>query len=396
MQRTASGADALHPGYGFLSENAAFAEAVIGAGLTWVGPPPAAMRAMGDKGEARRRAAALAVPVLPGIDDTASLDELCARAAGLGFPLLVKAAAGGGGRGMRRVDAIDALRPALEAAAREAHAAFGDGRLIIERALDDPRHVEVQVFADRDGSTIHLGERDCSVQRRHQKLIEEAPSPAVDAAMRRRVGDAAVRLAHDIGYVGAGTVEFLFDRDEFWFIEMNTRLQVEHAVTEALLGVDLVEWQLRVARGERLPMTQDEALARFEAGGHAIEARLCAEDPSRGFVPCTGTLHRWHAPDAVRCDHALADGTVVGPDYDPMLAKLVAHASTRDDAIDRLAHALDETICHGIVTNRRWLAGVLRSERSAPAPSAPGSSPIIATLRSLRHGSRRSPPRRSH
>ncbi len=361
-----SAADAVHPGYGFLSENPDFARAVIDAGLRWIGPPPDAMRAMAHKGEARRRAAALGVPVLPGLDGSPlSLDELHERStAEVGFPMMVKAAAGGGGRGMRRVESASALRDALASAWREAAAAFGDGRLIAERALDDPRHVEVQVFADTHGNVVHLGERDCSVQRRHQKIVEEAPCPALDAAARRRLGDAAAELARDIGYVGAGTVEFLFESGTFSFMEMNTRLQVEHPVTEALLGVDLVEWQLRVARGEPLPMTQHEALARFESGGHAIEARLCAEDASRGFVPCTGTLHRWQPPagDGVRCDHALADGLVIGSDYDPMLAKVIAHSADRDEAIDRLAAALDGTVAHGVTTNRGYLARLLRSD----------------------------------
>jgi geranyl-CoA carboxylase alpha subunit len=359
-----AGADALHPGYGFRSEDPALARAVLDAGLTWVGPPPDAMAAMADKGEARRRAAALGVPVLPGFDGTyASLDELHERALPLGLPLMVKAAAGGGGRGMRRVDDLAALREALASAEREARAAFGDGRLIVERALDDPRHVEVQVFGDRRGGVVHLGERDCSVQRRHQKLLEEAPCPALDAAARRRLGDVAVRLARDIGYVGAGTVEFLLGADgAFHFMEMNTRLQVEHPVTEALLGIDLVEWQLRIAAGEPLPLAQDELLRRFESGGHAIEARLCAEDPSHQFAPCTGTVVRWSSPLDVRCDHALADGLVVGPDYDPMLAKLIAHGPTRAAALAQLAGALERTVLHGVGSNRAWLARLLRGD----------------------------------
>ena len=370
----ASGADAVHPGYGFLSENAAFARAVIDAGLTWIGPPPAAIDAMADKGEARRRAVALGMAVLPGFDGAyASLDELGERALAAGLPLMIKAASGGGGRGMRRVDDAAALPGALESAAREAAAAFGGDRqaayggmrLIVERALDDPRHVELQVFADTHGTAIHLGERDCSVQRRHQKIIEEAPCPVLDAATRRRMGEAALCIARDIGYVGAGTVEFLVDdkRRDFWFMEMNTRLQVEHPVTEALIGVDLVEWQLRIARGEPLPMSQDEALARYEAGGHAIEARLCAEDAASGFAPQSGRIVRWRAPHGVRCDDALADGSEVTPFYDSMLAKIVAHAPTRNEAIDQLAAALDRTICHGITTNRGFLARLLRSER---------------------------------
>ena len=300
-----SGAAAVHPGYGFLSENAALAEAVAVAGLVWIGPPPEAMRAMADKSEARRRMAAAGVPVLPGYDGADQDPGLLQReAARIGFPIMVKAAAGGGGRGMRLVREPGALAEALASAGAEAAASFGDARLLLERAVGGARHVEIQVFADRHGRTIQLGERDCSVQRRHQKIIEEAPSPAVSPALRRRMGDAAVAVARAVGYVAAGTVEFLLDAEgAFWFIEMNTRLQVEHAVTEALLGLDLVEWQLRVAAGEALPLAQDEALARYEAGGHAIEARLCAEDPGDGYLPQSGRIVRWSAPPLVRCDH---------------------------------------------------------------------------------------------
>ena len=358
----ASGAQAVHPGYGFLSENAAFAQAVIAAGLVWVGPPPAAMRAMADKSRARQRMAAPGVPVLPGYDgDDQQPDALRAAALRTGFPLMIKASAGGGGRGMRLVPDDSTLDAALASAAAEAQAAFGDARLLIERALLSTRHVEIQVFADTHGQVIHLGERDCSVQRRHQKLIEEAPSPAVSPALRRRMGEVAVRVAREVGYVGAGTVEFLLDeRGDFWFMEMNTRLQVEHPVTEALLGVDLVEWQLRVAMGEPLPLTQDEALARYERGGHAIEARLCAEDPAHGYLPQSGRVRHWQPPRGVRCDHALASGCEVSPFYDSMLAKVIAHAPARDAAIHRLADALDRTACLGVTTNRAFLARVLR------------------------------------
>ncbi len=358
----ASGAQAVHPGYGFLSENAAFAQAVIDAGLVWIGPTPAAMRAMADKSRARQHMAAAGVPVLPGYDgDDQQPDALRAAALRTGFPLMIKASAGGGGRGMRLVLDERALAAALASAAAEAQAAFGDARLLIERALLSTRHVEIQVFADTHGQVIHLGERDCSVQRRHQKVIEEAPSPAVSPALRRRMGEVAVRVAREVGYVGAGTVEFLLDeRGDFWFMEMNTRLQVEHPVTEALLGVDLVEWQLRVAMGEPLPLTQDEALARYERGGHAIEARLCAEDPAHGYLPQSGRVRHWQPPRGVRCDHALASGCEVSPFYDSMLAKVIAHASTRDAAIHRLADALDRTACLGVTTNRAFLARVLR------------------------------------
>ena len=385
----ASGAQAVHPGYGFLSENAAFAQAVIAAGLVWVGPPPAAMLAMADKSRARQRMAAAGVPVLPGYDgDDQRPSALRNAALRTGFPLMVKASAGGGGRGMRLVMDDSTLDAALASAASEAQAAFGDARLLIERALPITRHVEIQVFADTHGNVIHLGERDCSVQRRHQKVIEEAPSPAVSPALRRRMGEVAVAVAREVGYGGAGTVEFLLDEHgEFWFMEMNTRLQVEHPVTEALVGVDLVEWQLRVAMGEALPLTQDEVLARFERGGHAIEARLCAEDPGHDYLPQSGRVHHWQPPRGIRCDHALESGCAISPFYDSMLAKVIAHGeqgsagppqasltpsggghreaatsgpSAREAAIHRLADALDRTACLGVTTNRAFLARVLR------------------------------------
>ena len=357
-----SGAQAVHPGCGFLSENAAFAQAVIDAGLVWVGPPPSAMLAMADKSRARQRMAAAGVPVLPGHDgDDQRPSALRAAALRTGFPLMIKASAGGGGRGMRLVMDDSTLDAALASAATEALAAFGDARLLIERALLSTRHVEIQVFADTHGHVIHLGERDCSVQRRHQKIIEEAPSPAVSPALRRRMGDVAVTVAREVGYVGAGTVEFLLDeRGAFWFMEMNTRLQVEHPVTEALVGVDLVEWQLRVAMGEALPLTQDDALARYECGGHSIEARLCAEDPAQSYLPQSGRVRHWQPPRGVRCDHALASGCEVSPFYDSMLAKVIVHAPNRDAAIHRLADALDRTACLGVTTNRAFLARVLR------------------------------------
>ncbi len=357
-----SGAQAIHPGYGFLSENAAFAQGVIDAGLVWVGPPPDAMRAMGDKARARQRMAASGVPVLPGYDGEDQARETLRREAhAIGWPLMVKATAGGGGRGMRLVTQPEQLDTALDSAQAEAQAAFGEPRLLLERALVAPRHVEIQVFADAHGNVVHLGERDCSVQRRHQKIVEEAPSPGVSPALRRRMGEAAVTVARAVGYVGAGTVEFLLDASgAFWFMEMNTRLQVEHPLTEALVGIDLVEWQLRVAAGEPLPLQQDELLERYERGGHAIEVRLCAEDPARDFLPQAGTVQRWQAPPTVRCDHALASGCVVSPFYDSMLGKLIAHAPTRDAAIRQLAHALDHTVCLGLPTNRRFLSRVLR------------------------------------
>jgi len=356
------GAQAVHPGYGFLSESAAFAQAVIDAGFVWIGPPVAAMIAMADKAHAKQRMAAAGVPVLPGSDgEDPSPETLRDAALRIGVPLMIKATAGGGGRGMRLVTDTAQLDAALAGAAAEAMAAFGDARLLIERALLGPRHVEIQVFADTHGRVIHLGERDCSVQRRHQKVIEEAPSPAMSPALRRRMGEVAVTAARAVGYVGAGTVEFLLDADgSFWFMEMNTRLQVEHPLTEALVGVDLVEWQLRVAAGEALPLTQDEALARYERGGHAIEVRLCAEDPAQDYLPQAGTLRHWHPPRSVRCDHALASGSVVSPFYDSMLAKLIAHAPNRGAAIHQLGDALDRTVCLGLTTNRGFLARVLR------------------------------------
>jgi geranyl-CoA carboxylase alpha subunit len=358
----ATGAQAVHPGYGFLSENAAFAQTVIDAGLTWIGPPPAAMLAMADKSRARQRMAAAGVPVLPGYDGEDQRHEsLIAAAVRIGLPVMIKATAGGGGRGMRLVLDASQLAAALASAAAEAQAAFGDARLLIERALLAPRHVEIQVFADSHGNVLQLGERDCSVQRRHQKIIEEAPSPAVSPALRRRMGEVAVAVAREVGYLGAGTVEFLLDEaGGFWFMEMNTRLQVEHPVTEALLGVDLIEWQLRVAAGEALPLTQAEVLARFEAGGHAIEARLCAEDPGSGYLPQSGRVLHWHPPRGLRCDHALASGCEVSPFYDSMLAKLIDHAPTRAEAIHQLADGLDRTVCLGLTTNRAFLARVLR------------------------------------
>jgi 3-methylcrotonyl-CoA carboxylase alpha subunit/geranyl-CoA carboxylase alpha subunit len=351
----ASGADAVHPGYGFLSENADFAQAVIDAGLTWVGPPPAAIRALGSKSAAKRLAEARGVPCLPGYHGADQSDAtLVAEAARIGVPIMVKAAAGGGGRGMRLVTDLAQLPQALQTARGEALAAFGSGELLLERALLSPRHVEVQVFADTHGHCIHLGERDCSVQRRHQKIIEETPSPAVSPALRERMGHCAVELAQAAGYVGAGTVEFLLDGDAFFLMEMNTRLQVEHPVTEFVTGLDLVEWQLRVARGEPLPLAQEAV--RF--AGHAVEVRLCAEDEH--FTPHAGTVKRFVPPQGVRFDHALFEGLAVPPYYDSMLGKLVAHAPTRAEAIAQLALALDRLVLLGLPVNRALLAACLR------------------------------------
>ncbi len=354
----ATGADALHPGYGFLSENADFAQAVIDAGLVWVGPPPAAIRALGSKSAAKALAQAHGVPVLPGCFGADQRDDtFIAEAARIGYPLMVKAVAGGGGRGMRLVSEAAQLPAALASARAEALAGFGSADLLIERAVLRPRHVEVQVFADAHGRCIHLGERDCSVQRRHQKIIEEAPSPAVGPALREQLGAAAVALAQAAGYVGAGTVEFLLDGDRFFLMEMNTRLQVEHPVTEMLTGLDLVEWQIRVARGEPLPLAQDQVRLR----GHAIEVRLCAEDER--FTPHTGTVRAFVEPplsEGLRFDHAIETGTEVTPHYDAMLGKLIAHAPTREQAIERLAHALDATVLLGLPSNRAFLAACLR------------------------------------
>jgi geranyl-CoA carboxylase alpha subunit len=356
----ASGADAVHPGYGFLAENAAFAQACQDAGLVFIGPSPQAIRAMGDKAGAKRLMAAAGVPCIPGFESEDPADQsperLTAEAAHIGYPVMIKATAGGGGRGMRRVEAAADFAAALRSAQSEALHAFGDATVILERALERPRHIEIQVFADRHGHAVHLGERDCSVQRRHQKLIEEAPSPAVDAALRQAMGAAAVAAVKAIGYEGAGTLEFLLDEQgRFYFMEMNTRLQVEHPVTEALTDLDLVAWQLRVAAGEPLPLQQHE----IHHQGHAIEVRLCAEDAPRGFLPCSGTVRRWQAPAGLRVEHALCDGAAVPPHYDSMIAKLVAHGPTREDARRRLLRGLHELVALGVTTNQAFLARCL-------------------------------------
>jgi geranyl-CoA carboxylase alpha subunit len=362
-----AGADTVHPGYGFLAENADFAQAVLDAGLTWIGPLPSVIRQMGDKAQAKRIARHAGLPTVPGYDETDQSDGAFANAANaIGYPVMIKAAAGGGGRGMRHVAAESELAAALKAARSEAEHAFGDGRLLLERALEGARHIEVQVFADAHGNVIHLGERDCSVQRRHQKLIEESPSPAVDAALRQKLGAAAIALAKAVSYVNAGTVEFLLDaRGDFFFMEMNTRLQVEHPVTETITGFDLVEWQLRVARGERFSRAQSDI--RFH--GHAIEARLCAEDPAKNFLPQAGTMALWIPADGVRTDHALASGAEISPHYDSMIAKVIARGRTRDEARDRLACALDDTVALGVATNKAFLAAVLRDVDFARGPT---------------------------
>jgi 3-methylcrotonyl-CoA carboxylase alpha subunit len=350
-----SGADAIHPGYGFLSENAAFAEAVVAAGLVWIGPSPEAIRSMGDKITARGMMEDAGVPVVPGflVDDDLDVSD-----PPMDFPWLVKASAGGGGKGMRVVASAEDFEEALAGARREALAAFSNDAVYIEKFLVGPRHVEIQVFGDQHGNVVFLGERECSIQRRHQKIIEEAPAPGVDSALRSRMGAAAVAAAKAVDYCGAGTVEFLLDaKGEFYFLEMNTRLQVEHPVTECVMGADLVRAQLAVARGERLPWKQED----LEPRGHAIEVRLYAEDPSKGFLPQTGTLHRYDVPmgPGIRHDGGVRQGDVVSVHYDPMLAKLIAFGETRAHAIERLSDALKRWIVHGVKTNTGFLQEVL-------------------------------------
>ena len=358
-----SGADAIHPGYGFLSENADFAEAVAAAGIVWVGPPPAAIRAMGLKDAAKRLMAAAGVPTTPGyLGDDQSAAVLAREAAAIGWPVLIKAVAGGGGKGMRRVDRAEDFAGALEAARREAASAFGDDRVLLERYVTRPRHIEVQVFGDTLGQVVHLFERDCSIQRRHQKVVEEAPAPGMDAATRQALCAAAVRAAKAVDYVGAGTIEFIADAseglrsDRIWFMEMNTRLQVEHPVTEAITGQDLVEWQLRVASDEPLPLSQGE----IEMRGHAIEARLYAEDPARGFLPSTGALTDFFIPEiGVRVDSGVEKGGEIGPFYDPMIAKLIVCEETREDAASQLAVVCGGVEAWPVKTNAGFLARLL-------------------------------------
>ena len=353
-----TGADAIHPGYGFLSENATFARAVEAAGLAWIGPPPAAIEAMGSKIAARETMVAAGVPVVPGVHD-AGQDRaaLVAAAERIGLPVLVKAAAGGGGKGMRAVHVRAELEEALDAAAREAGAAFGDASVYLEKLLVRPRHVEVQIFGDTEGLVIALGERECSIQRRHQKIVEEAPSPALTADLRQAMCEAAAAAGRAVGYVGAGTVEFMLDADgAFYFLEMNTRLQVEHPVTEAIYGVDLVRAQLRVASGLPLPWREAPAIR-----GHAIEVRLYAEDPAAGFLPATGTLVRYRLPPlpGIRLDTGYAEGDEVAIHYDPMLAKLIAWGEDREHARARLVDALGRWEVHGVTTNLGFLRSVL-------------------------------------
>ena len=357
-------AECVHPGYGFLAENTEFAEACAQAGLVFVGPPASAIRAMGLKDQAKRLMEQAGVPVVPGYhgerQDAKFLRE---KAYQIGYPVLIKPAAGGGGRGLRRVDKYADFDAALEAATRESQSAFGTRRVLIEKFIASPRHVEFQVFADGHGNVIHLGERDCSLQRRHQKVIEEAPAPGMTEALRHQIGNAAVAAAKAVGYCGAGTVEFVADstsglrREAFWFIEMNTRLQVEYPVTEETTGLDLVEWQFRMAAGEKLPLVQNNI--RFD--GHAIEARVYAEDPEHGFLPSTGQIVAVDWPSGIRVDSGVESGDAVPPFYDPMIAKLVARAPTRAAALERLAKALDATAIAGVRTNVPFLASLCRA-----------------------------------
>jgi acetyl-CoA/propionyl-CoA carboxylase, biotin carboxylase, biotin carboxyl carrier protein len=360
-----TGSQAIHPGYGFLSENADFAAACQRAGVVFLGPPAGAIEVMGDKITAKNAVAAFGVPVVPGVAKPGLTDDdLVAAADEVGYPVLIKPSAGGGGKGMHLVDDPARLREALASARREAASAFGDDTLFLERFVLRPRHIEVQVLADGHGNVVHLGERECSLQRRHQKVIEEAPSALLDAATRARIGAAACDTARSVDYVGVGTVEFIVSAerpDEFFFMEMNTRLQVEHPVTEAVTGLDLVEWQLRVAAGEKLTFTQDDV----ELNGHAIEARVYAEDPARGFLPTGGRVLEVFEPAGVgvRVDSSLLAGTLVGSDYDPMLSKVIAHGADRDEALAMLDRALSRTAVLGVQTNVEFLRFLLADER---------------------------------
>ncbi len=407
-----SGAQAIHPGYGFLSENADFAEACGRAGLAFIGPPPAAIRAMGDKSSAKTAMERAGVPIVPGYHgENQSAEFLESEAGRIGYPVLIKASAGGGGKGMRAVDASGNFGAALAACRREAKSAFGDDRVLLEKYLERPRHIEIQVFADRHGECIHLFERDCSVQRRHQKVIEEAPAPGMTEGRRREMGEAAVAAAKAVGYVGAGTVEFIVDRaGTFYFMEMNTRLQVEHPVTEMITGLDLVEWQLRVAAGEPLPKKQED----LRIDGHAIEARIYAEDPARDFLPATGKILHLEPPAEslqVRVDTGVRAGDLVTPHYDAMIAKLIVHGPDRAAALGRLAAALGEFEVAGPVTNVDFLrrlagcrafaqaeldTGLIERHRDEllAAPGPPGESALALAALSVqlaRGGERPSP-----
>ncbi len=356
-----SGADALHPGYGFLSENADFAQAVLAAGLKWIGPSPAVIQAMGDKLAAKKLMAEAGVPTLPGIEIGAGIDagiDMISAAREIGYPVLVKAAAGGGGRGMRVVASeSDDLQAAVDSARREAGSAFGDDRVFLEKWLAGSRHVEIQIIGDQQGNLVHCFERECSIQRRHQKIIEEAPSPAVTGDIRAAMGAAAIKAAKQLGYSSAGTVEFLLSGTEFWFLEVNARLQVEHPVTEAIIGHDLVREQIRIAEGERLSFRQED----LQINGHAIEARLCAEDPARDFLPAPGSVTVWQPSNVgqARYDSGVESGSVIATDFDAMIAKVIVHAPTRREAATRLARALATTRIQGLTTNRDFLVATL-------------------------------------
>jgi geranyl-CoA carboxylase alpha subunit len=353
-----AGADAVHPGYGFLAENEDFAAACRDAGLVFIGPSPEAIKAMGNKAGAKEIMQAAGVPCVPGYQGAGQSDAvMLAEAQKIGFPVMIKAVAGGGGRGMRLAPDAAAFPDLLRSARSEAQSAFGDPAVILERAILNPRHIEIQVFSDRHGNAIHLSERDCSVQRRHQKLIEEAPSPAVSPELRARMGAISVAAIQSIGYEGAGTLEFLLDGNgEFYFMEMNTRLQVEHPVTEAITGLDLVELQLRVAGGEPIGLKQDD----ISFSGHAIEVRLCSEDAACDFIPQSGRMALWQMPDELRVEHALRSGSEIPPFYDSMIAKIIAHGATRDEARRKLIRGLEHTVALGVITNQAFLAACLR------------------------------------
>ena len=394
----ATGAEAIHPGYGFLSENADFAEAVAAAGLIWIGPDPASIRAMGLKDAAKELMIQAGVPVTPGYQGAdQSQETLTAEAARIGYPVLIKAVAGGGGKGMKRVDDPADFAAGLASARREAAAAFGDDRVLIERCITRPRHIEVQVFGDRHGDVVHLYERDCSLQRRHQKVIEEAPAPGMSEAVRAAVTDAAIKAAKAVNYVGAGTIEFIADAsdglkaDGIWFMEMNTRLQVEHPVTESVTGVDLVEWQFRVAAGQPLPLKQDA----IKLNGWAMEARLYAEDPATGFLPSIGRLDHFVMPEGIRVDTGVEQGGEVSQFYDPMIAKLIVHDDTREAAAARLAEAAGEVEVWPVKTNAGFLkrcldhprfvagdvdTGFIAAEETTLLVSGPSSNARIAAL----------------
>jgi acetyl-CoA/propionyl-CoA carboxylase biotin carboxyl carrier protein len=388
-----SGAEAIHPGYGFLSESPELARACAESGIVFIGPGPEAMALLGDKVAAKDAAGAAGVPTLPGLSgERLSDEEIVSWAAGAELPLLLKAAAGGGGKGMRVVGDLTELSEALAAARREALGAFGDDRLLVERYLEASRHIEIQVIADSHGNAVHLGERECSLQRRHQKVVEESPSPVVDAELRERMGAAAIALVKSCGYVNAGTVELIADRADpsaFYFLEVNTRLQVEHPVTEAVTGLDLVEMQLRVAAGEELGFAQDEV----RLDGHAIEARLYAEDPAHGFLPSTGRIVAYREPAGIRVDSGVEEGSEVGLDYDPMLAKLIAHAPDRKSALARLQSGLGELVVLGPATNAAYLQALLDLpevregaidtgliERLGTDVAPPAQAPVLAAL----------------